>query len=194
MRSHKRGRVASMIGIEGGRQIGGSLAALRQFYNLGARYMTLTHNQTTEWADSATDGPKHDGLSPFGVAVVHEMNRLGMLVDLSHVSPATMKDVGVLQVGDRRTPIKFAAERPTGSGRLVTVLTAEPVIFVGGGLPDAKPRSGFDLGLAILDLQDTGGTGELVPAAKIGVDAGGALLTEDYGAMVVWLHDLVRAK
>jgi hypothetical protein len=107
---------------------------------------------------------------------------------------ATMKDVGVLQVGDRRTPIKFAAERPTGSGRLVTVLTAEPVIFVGGGLPDAKPRSGFDLGLAILDLQDTGGTGELVPAAKIGVDAGGALLTEDYGAMVVWLHDLVRAK
>ena len=74
-----------MIGVEGGRQIGGSLAALRHFYNLGARYMTLTHNQTTEWADSATDEPKYDGLSPFGVTVVHEMNRLGMLVDLSHV-------------------------------------------------------------------------------------------------------------
>src|SRR5258705_6913163 len=81
-----------MIGVEGGRQIGGSLAALRQYYNPGARYMTLTHNQTTEWADSATDDPKHDGLRPFGVTVVHEMNRIGMLVDLSHVSAATMKD------------------------------------------------------------------------------------------------------
>src|SRR5215212_6919181 len=75
VRIHKTGRVASMIGVEGGRQIGGSLAALRQFYNLGARYMTLTHNQTTEWADSATDEVKHDGVSPFGATVVHEMNR-----------------------------------------------------------------------------------------------------------------------
>ena len=87
-----------MIGIEGGRQIGGSLAALRQFYRLGARYMTLTHNQTTEWADSATDDPKYDGLSPFGVQVVHEMNRLGMLVDLSHVS------AGDDEGRDRRQP------------------------------------------------------------------------------------------
>lgn len=93
VRIHKKGKVASLIGIEGGRQIGGSLAALRQFYRLGARYMTLTHNQTTEWADSATDDPKYDGLSPFGVTVVQEMNRLGMLVDISHVAPTTMRDV-----------------------------------------------------------------------------------------------------
>src|SRR6476661_6993914 len=86
VRIHKAGRVASMIGVEGGRQMGGSLAALRQYYSLGARYMTLTHNQTTEWADSATDEPKYDGLSDFGRTVVHEMNRIGMLVDLSHVS------------------------------------------------------------------------------------------------------------
>ncbi|MBA3667292.1 MAG: membrane dipeptidase [Sphingomonas sp.] len=92
VRIHKKGRVASLIGIEGGHQIGGSLAALRQFYRLGARYMTLTHWATTEWADSATDDPKHGGLSPFGVAVVKEMNRLGMLVDLSHVSEETMND------------------------------------------------------------------------------------------------------
>ena len=92
VRIHKRGKVASLIGIEGGRQIGGSFAALRQFYRLGARYMTLTHNQTTEWADSATDEPKYDGLSPFGFKVVAEMNRLGMLLDLSHVSPVTMRD------------------------------------------------------------------------------------------------------
>ena len=91
IRIHRQGKVASLVGIEGGRQIGGSLAALRLFYDAGARYMTLTHNQTTEWADSATDEPKWHGLSPFGLKVVGEMNRLGMLVDLSHVSAETMK-------------------------------------------------------------------------------------------------------
>ena len=93
VRIHKAGRVASLIGIEGGHQIGGSLAALRQFYRLGARYMTLTHFKTTDWADSATDDPKWGGLNDFGRAVIGEMNRLGMLVDLSHVSPETMADV-----------------------------------------------------------------------------------------------------
>ena len=90
-RIHKAGRIASLIGVEGGAQMGESLPALRAFYALGARYMTLTHALTTKWADSATDTPQHDGLSPFGKAVIAEMNRLGMLVDLSHVSPATMK-------------------------------------------------------------------------------------------------------
>jgi membrane dipeptidase len=90
--AHRAGRIGSMLGIEGGRQIGGSMAALRRFHDLGVRYMTLTHNQTTEWADAGTDEPRHDGLSPFGIEVVREMNRLGMLVDLSHVSPATMMD------------------------------------------------------------------------------------------------------
>ena len=104
VRIHKAGRVASLIGIEGGRQIGGSMAALRQFYRLGARYMTLTHNQTTEWADSATDEPKFDGLSPFGIKVVGEMNRLGMLVDLSHVAPSTMKDA----ISASRAPVIFS--------------------------------------------------------------------------------------
>lgn len=104
VRIHKQGKVASMIGIEGGRQIGGDLAALRQFYRLGARYMTLTHNQTTEWADSATDEPKYDGLSPFGVKVVAEMNRLGMIVDLSHVSPAAMRDA----IEATRAPVMFS--------------------------------------------------------------------------------------
>ncbi|HEX3423728.1 MAG TPA: dipeptidase [Sphingomicrobium sp.] len=90
VRIHKAGRIASLIGVEGGHQIGGSLAALRQFYDLGARYMTLSHFKNNEFADSATDDPKYHGLNDFGRTVVHEMNRLGMLVDLSHVSPETM--------------------------------------------------------------------------------------------------------
>jgi membrane dipeptidase len=91
VRIHKGGKVASLIGIEGGHQIGGSLAALRQFYDLGARYMTLTHFKNNEFADSATDDPKWHGINDFGRTVIHEMNRLGMLVDLSHVSPETMR-------------------------------------------------------------------------------------------------------
>lgn len=89
-RAFAAGRVASLIGLEGGSRIASSLAALRQFHARGVRYMTLTHWRTTRWADAATDPPQHDGLTRFGIEVVREMNRLGMLVDLSHVSPATM--------------------------------------------------------------------------------------------------------
>jgi len=86
------GKIASLIGMEGGHSIDNSLATLRSFYQLGARYMTLTHSSNTLWADSATDEPRLGGLSPFGEEVVREMNRLGMFVDLSHVSTATMHD------------------------------------------------------------------------------------------------------
>ena len=104
VRIHRKGRIASLLGIEGGRQIGGSLPALRQFYDLGVRYMTLTHNQSTEWADSGTDEPKHNGLSPFGLKVVAEMNRLGMLIDLSHVSPEVMRQA----ITASRAPVIFS--------------------------------------------------------------------------------------
>jgi membrane dipeptidase len=90
-RIHKEGKIASLIGMEGGHSINNSLDVLRQTYALGARYMTLTHTKNVEWADSANDEPKHHGLTPFGVDVVHEMNRLGMMVDLSHVSAETMQ-------------------------------------------------------------------------------------------------------
>jgi membrane dipeptidase len=91
-RIHATGKIASLIGMEGGHSIENSLAALRQLYRAGARYLTLTHNTNTDWADAATDAPEHGGLSVFGREVVHEMNRLGMLVDLSHVSAETMHD------------------------------------------------------------------------------------------------------
>jgi membrane dipeptidase len=89
----RAGKIASLIGIEGGHSIEGSLGTLRMMHRLGARYMTLTHNDTLDWADSATDAARHGGLAPFGVEVVREMNRLGMLVDISHVSAETMHDV-----------------------------------------------------------------------------------------------------
>jgi len=92
-RIHAKGKIASLIGIEGGQAIENSLGALRLFYNLGVRYMTLTHSSTTLWADAATDEPKHGGLTRFGEEVVREMNRLGMMVDISHVSDGTMDDV-----------------------------------------------------------------------------------------------------
>jgi membrane dipeptidase len=104
VRVHRKGRVASLIGIEGGHQIGGNLAALRQFYDLGARYMTLVHFKNNEWTDSATDDPIYHGLNDFGRTVVGEMNRLGMLIDLSHVSDETMRDT--LEI--TRAPVIFS--------------------------------------------------------------------------------------
>ncbi|MGH8262837.1 MAG: dipeptidase [Steroidobacterales bacterium] len=100
----KHGRIGSMLGIEGGHAIENSLGALRAYYDLGVRYMTLTHNTNTDWADSAADVPAHHGLTPFGEQVVLEMNRIGMLVDLAHVSAETMDDA--LRVS--RAPVIFS--------------------------------------------------------------------------------------
>ena len=90
-RIHRHGKIASLIGMEGGHSINGSLATLRMMYRLGARYMTLTHTKNTAWADAAGDEPRARGLTAFGEEVVREMNRLGMLVDLSHVTEETMR-------------------------------------------------------------------------------------------------------
>jgi membrane dipeptidase len=113
-----QGKIAGLLGMEGGHSIGSDLGVLRQMYALGARYMTLTHSRNTPWADSATDEPEHGGLSPFGEDVVREMNRIGMLVDLSHVSEETMIDA--LRVA--RAPVIFShsgAKAITGHARNV---------------------------------------------------------------------------
>ena len=103
-RAHRRGKIALLIGVEGGHAIENSLPLLRMYYDLGARYMTLTHFATLPWADAAGDDSTHHGLTPFGFAVVREMNRLGMLVDLAHVSDSVMAQV--LRVG--AAPVIFS--------------------------------------------------------------------------------------
>lgn len=109
-RIQRSGRIASLIGVEGGHSIASSLGVLRQMFRAGARYMTLTHSKNTPWADSATDVPAHDGLTDFGREVVAEMNRLGMLVDLSHVAPKTMHDV----LDTVRAPVIFSHSSARG--------------------------------------------------------------------------------
>ena len=118
VRIHKAGKIASLLGMEGGHSIDNSLGALRELYRAGARYMTITHSKNNDWADSATDEPKHGGLTPFGEEVIREMNRLGMLVDLSHVSPQTMKEAMAVSAA----PVIFShssAKALTGHARNV---------------------------------------------------------------------------
>ncbi len=130
-RAMKAGKIASLIGMEGGHSIDGSLGVLRQMYALGARYMTLAHFKNNAWADSATDDPKHDGLTDFGKDVVREMQRLGMLVDLAHVSEATMNDA--LDVA--KAPLIFShsgARAVDGASRNVPDAVLERVKANGG--------------------------------------------------------------
>ena len=107
-RAMAAGKIASLIGMENGHSIGSSLAVLRQMYALGARYLTLTHSANTRWADSATAAPEHGGLTGFGKQVVREMQRIGMLVDLSHVSEATMMDALDVAAEDGGAPVIFS--------------------------------------------------------------------------------------
>jgi membrane dipeptidase len=140
-RIHQSGKIASLLGVEGGHAIENSLGVLRKLYGLGARYMTLTHSDTLPWVDSATDEARHQGLTPFGEAVIAEMNRLGMLVDLSHVSVDSMKDA--LRV--TRAPVIFShssaravADHPRNVPDEVLRLTA-----ANGGVVMVNFYSGF---------------------------------------------------
>jgi membrane dipeptidase len=156
-RINAKGKIASLIGVEGGHSIENSLSVLRQLYAQGARYMTLTHSDTLDWADSATDEERHGGLTPFGEEVIREMNRLGMLVDLSHVSVGTMKQA--LRV--TQAPIIFShssaraiADHPRNVPDEVLKLTAENggvvmVNFYPGFIVPAAAARGRE-GIAVL--------------------------------------------
>jgi hypothetical protein len=106
-----------------------------------------------------------------------------------------MKDLGTIVVGERKAPIRYAFARPTGSGRLLTVVTAEPLLHLGSQLPDAKPKAGYDVAVAILVLdQNDAGQGELAPAAKVKTNESGAIVIEDYGSAKIWLKNIAKAK
>jgi hypothetical protein len=108
---------------------------------------------------------------------------------------ARARDAGTIEIGERRTVVKFAGQRPIEGGRLITLVTAEPILHLGAGVGGAKPTAGFDVAVAMLEVKDGGvGIGDLSPAAKVSVDDGGALLVEDYGATVVWLNGVVPAR
>ena len=148
-RAYAAGRIASMIGLEGGHAIEGSTAALRMFYELGVRYVTLTHFRTHDWADAATDIPLHRGLSPFGEEVIREMNRLGMFADLSHVSAETMRDAirvseapvlfshsgaRAVNAHPRNVPDDVLRLLPANGGGLM-------MDFIPGGAPEPRTRA-----------------------------------------------------
>ncbi len=139
--ARKVGKIASLIGVEGGHSIDNSLGVLRDFYRLGVRYMTLTHSESLDWADSCTDKPRSGGLSPFGEQVVREMNALGMLVDLSHVSPDCMK--ATLKV--TKVPVIFSHSSARGVADHPRNVPDDvlPLVAANGGVVMVNFFSGF---------------------------------------------------
>jgi len=110
-----------------------------------------------------------------------------------HKLLTAMPDSGTIEVGLKKVAIKYAFAHPTGAGRIVTIVTADPIHHLGGSLPDAKPKAGYDVAVALLILEGAGGHGELAPAAKVKTNADGAIVIDDYGSAKVWLKD-VKAK
>jgi membrane dipeptidase len=161
VRAKKQKKIASLLGMEGGHAIENSLGALRAYYDLGARYMTLTHNVTLDWADAALDDPKHDGLTEFGKEVVREMNRLGMLVDLSHVAPSVMSDALTVSEAPvmfshssaralvdhkRDVPDSILARLPRNGGVVM-------VTFVPSFVSEKNRQAGESIGVAIAEIR-----------------------------------------
>ena len=185
-RVFKAGRIASLIGMEGGHSIDASLATLRMLHAAGAHYMTLTHSANVPWADSGTDTPKLGGLSNFGEAVVREMNRLGMMVDLSHTSPETMQDAIrvseapiIFSHSDARALNDHARNVPDEVLRLlsnnggVVMVTFVPAFLVSGGkatLGDVANHMDHIRKTAGPDHVGLGGDFDGIPAVPVGIE------------------------
>ncbi len=170
-RIQKSGKIASLMGVEGGHSIENSLGKLKELFSRGARYMTLTHGDTLDWADAATDQSKSDGLSPFGEEVVREMNRMGMLVDLSHVSPETMTDA----LNITKAPVIFShssalavADHPRNVPDDILLRVKE-----NGGLVMINFFSGFVVPESAKNLKDMFGARRTIEK-EFGADSDGA--------------------
>ena len=156
-------------------------------------------------ATAAVSSPKGKAAAPVTISVerfVSDADRDQVMTavktndqDAIQKALAKLPDVGFIELAGRRTPIKYAYARPTGAGRLVTVVTAEPILFLGGAAPKAKPREGFNVAFALLVLDaSSAGDGELAPAAKLKVDTAGAIVTEGYTTETIRLTKIARAK
>lgn len=156
-------------------------------------------------ATAAVSSPKGKAAAPVTISVdrfVSDADRDQVMTavktndqDAIQKALAKLPDVGFIELAGRRTPIKYAYARPTGAGRLVTVVTAEPILFLGGAAPKAKPREGFNVAFALLVLDaSSAGDGELAPAAKLKVDTAGAIVTEGYNTETIRLTKIARAK
>jgi hypothetical protein len=156
-------------------------------------------------ATASVKGPQGSASAPVTITIVRftsaaERDRLVPLVKANDRAAtrkalAAAEDIGTIQVRDRRIPIKYAYARATGGGRMITVLTAEPILHLGGDAPGAKPKAGYDLALAllVLDAADSG-TGELAPAVTLMVNEAGSIVTHDYGTEVVRLVDVKKSR
>ena len=184
------------------RGVAGSIMAIALAMSLP---MAARSTGETFTATAAVKSPSGSGSMPVKIGIdrfVSETDRSAVMElvkagdrTATRKALAGMADIGFIELGTKRTPLKYAYARPTGAGRLITVLTAEPILFLGAGRPDAKPKEGYDLALALLVLDGSDkGDGELAPAARIKVDDKGAIVTEEYGREVVRLTNIAKVK
>jgi hypothetical protein len=184
-----------------------TIAALAVAMTLAATFVAAATTQKTPDTFKATATVKGGNASASAAMVVSidryatEAERAALIKAVRSgggAAQAALKareNVGYIQLGERRTPIKYAWRTPMGAGELLTVATAEPILFLGGGLPKADAKSGFDVAVAILDVKNgQPGTGELAPAAQVAMDDNGALRITDYSSLVIWLNGLVRGQ
>jgi hypothetical protein len=174
-----------------------AIAAMAGAVNLAA--------QETFTATASVKSPKAAASAPVTIRVDRfvsdaDRDRIMAVVKKNDVAAtrsalASLPDIGYIELAQKRTPVKYAYARSTGGGRLITVITAQPILYLGGAAPDAKPKEGFDLALAllILDAADKG-DGELAPAAKVKMNDAGAIVTDEYGSEVVRLVGISKSK
>jgi hypothetical protein len=183
----------------------GCLTAAAIAILLGGLNVTAQQSGETFTATATVKSPTASASAPVTIRVekfVSDADRDRIMATIkagdgaaTRAALAAMPDIGFIELAKRRTPVKYAYARSTGGGRLLTVVTAQPILFLGGAAPDAKPKAGFDLALALLILDGNNtGDGELAPAVKLKMDNAGAIVTDEYGSEVIRLTGIAKAK